>query len=70
MAAQSYKNYDIYYNEMNVFLSKTPIFNDLSSMKNRLFTPLMLDILSMLQIAGETEIYDVLYALRVEYMDM
>jgi len=39
-------------------------------MKNRLFTPLMLDILSMLQIAGETEIYDVLYALRVEYMDM
>ncbi|MCL2065376.1 MAG: hypothetical protein FWG98_13540 [Candidatus Cloacimonetes bacterium] len=70
LASQSYKNYEIYYNEMKVFLSKTPTFNDLSSMKHRLFTPLMLDILSMLQIADETEIYDVLYALRVDYMDM
>ena len=70
LASQSYKNYELYYNEMKIFLSKTPKINDLSSMKNRLFTPLMLDILSMLQIAGETEIYDVLYALRVDYMDM
>ena len=70
LAAQSHKNYDIYYNEMKAFLSQKPTLNDLSSMKNRLFTPLMLDIFSMLQIAGETEIYDVLYALRVDYMDM
>ena len=65
----SLQNIDKYRNLLTEYCSKEQDINSLNRAKESLFAPLLLDVLSMMELIGETNLVNELKILRKKYLD-